>query len=41
LLPLLKECLDSRGVHLIDVPVDYSENNRILNDDLPRRSTAL
>lgn len=30
LLPLLKECLASRGVHIIDVPVDYSSNDTLL-----------
>ena len=28
---LLDQCLGSPGVHLIDCPVDYSENDRILN----------
>lgn len=27
-LPLLKECLNSKGVHLIEVLIDYSENTR-------------
>ena len=31
---LLKECLDTPGVHLIDCPVDYSENDQILNKDI-------
>ncbi|HZH08653.1 MAG TPA: acetolactate synthase large subunit [Lautropia sp.] len=31
---LLKHCLDTPGVHLIDCPVDYSENDQILNKDL-------
>jgi len=41
LAPLLKECLDGGGVHLIDVLVDYSQNDRILNVELPQRSAAL
>ncbi len=34
LLPLLKRCLTTPGVHLIDIPVDYSENNRVLTEEL-------
>ncbi|RUO81171.1 acetolactate synthase large subunit [Idiomarina tyrosinivorans] len=41
LQPLLESCLASGGVHLIDVPVDYSQNNRLLNEDIPKRSKAL
>ena len=34
--------LDVTGqVELIDVPVDYSENDRIMNVELPRLSAAL
>ncbi|MBS0502548.1 MAG: acetolactate synthase large subunit [Proteobacteria bacterium] len=38
---LLKECLDTPGVHLIDCPVDYSENDKILNNDIKQISKAL
>jgi len=41
LLPLLKDCHEKGGVHLIDVPVDYSENDQILNIDLPKRSAKI
>jgi acetolactate synthase I/II/III large subunit len=41
LAPRLRECLDAGGVHLIDVPVDYSENDRILNREIPKLSRAL
>ena len=41
LAPTLRRCLDAGGVHLIDVPVDYADNDRILNRELPRRSAAL
>jgi len=41
LAPLLLRCLDAGGVHLVDVPVDYSENDFILNEDIPARSKAL
>jgi len=39
-LPLLEHCLANPGVHLIDVPVDYSENDQILNVDLKNMSQA-
>ena len=38
---LLAMCGDSGGVHLIDCPVDYSENDRILNKDIKELSKAL
>jgi len=41
LRPLLEKCLASGGVHLIDVPIDYSDNDRILNRELPQRSATL
>jgi len=28
--PLLAECFSSKGVHVIDVPIDYSNNNELL-----------
>jgi acetolactate synthase-1/2/3 large subunit len=34
LCELVKHCLDTPGVHLIDCPVDYNENDQILNKDL-------
>ncbi len=34
LLPLLQRCQQEHGVHLIDVPVDYSDNDRILNQEI-------
>ncbi|AHL74371.1 acetolactate synthase [Stutzerimonas stutzeri] len=37
-LPLLERCLSTPGVHVIDCPVDYSENDFILNTELKRRS---
>ncbi|WP_156678718.1 acetolactate synthase large subunit [Sphingomonas profundi] len=38
---LLKHCLDTPGVHLIDCPVDYSDNDQILNKDIKTLSAAL
>ncbi|HSG32122.1 MAG TPA: acetolactate synthase large subunit [Thermodesulfobacteriota bacterium] len=34
LLSKLKECINSKGVHLIEVPVDYSENEKVLIKEL-------
>ena len=41
LQPLLKRCLDAGGVHLIDCPVDYSENDKILHHDIKALSAAI
>jgi acetolactate synthase-1/2/3 large subunit len=38
LLPLMTKCHESPGVHVIDVPIDYSENDRILNQEISERS---
>jgi acetolactate synthase I/II/III large subunit len=38
---LLRHCLDTPGVHLIDCPVDYSENDQILNKDIKELSGKL
>lgn len=38
---LLAHCRDTPGVHLIDCPVDYSENDRILNIEIKELSQAL
>jgi acetolactate synthase-1/2/3 large subunit len=36
-LPLMESCFAEGGVHLIDVPLDYSENKRVLIDQLRQR----
>jgi len=41
LCELLAYCRDTPGVHLIDCPVDYSENDRILNHEIKELSAAL
>lgn len=41
LLPLLQNCHEEHGVHVIEVPVDYSENDRILNHEIRERSAAI
>lgn len=38
---LLDECLNANGVHLIEVPVDYSENEKVLIDELSARICVL
>ncbi len=38
---LLAHCNATPGVHLIDCPVDYSENDQILNKDIKELSKAL
>ncbi len=37
LAPLLESCFKQGGVHLIDLPVDYSDNNRVLIDELKQK----
>jgi acetolactate synthase-1/2/3 large subunit len=34
LQPTLRNALDTPGVHIVDVPVDYSGNGKLLNQDL-------
>ena len=41
LLPLLEQCHATPGVHVIEVPVDYSENDRILNHEIQELSAAI
>lgn len=41
LAPLLTQCLQQGGVHLLDVPIDYGDNERLLNHEIPERSGAL
>lgn len=38
---LLRQCLDTPGVHLIDCPVDYADNDRILNKEIKELSAAI
>ena len=41
LVPQIEACFAQPGVHLIDVPVDYSENDRILNREIREKSKAV
>ncbi|ACY17775.1 acetolactate synthase large subunit [Haliangium ochraceum] len=38
---LVERCLSTPGVHVIDVPVDYSSNDRILNREIKEKSKQL
>jgi acetolactate synthase-1/2/3 large subunit len=38
---LLRHCLDTPGVHLIDCPVDYADNDRILNKEIKELSASI
>ena len=38
---LLKGCLDAPGVHLIEIPIDYSDNDLILNRQIKELSAVV
>lgn len=38
---LLEHCLESPGVHLVEVPIDYSDNDRILNREIKEKSLLI
>jgi acetolactate synthase-1/2/3 large subunit len=41
LKPLLEHCHSTPGVHVVDCPIDYSENDRILNKEIQERAAAI
>jgi acetolactate synthase-1/2/3 large subunit len=41
LVPTLEAAFKEGGVHVVDVPIDYSENNRVLVEELRNRRLAL
>ncbi len=41
LLPTLQRCHREPGVHVVDIPMDYSENDRILNHEIREQSAAI
>jgi acetolactate synthase-1/2/3 large subunit len=41
LLPVMEACHSGTGVHVIDCPVDYSDNDRILNKEIKERSLLI
>jgi len=40
-LPILKDCIGRKGVNLIELPVDYSENERVLIEELAAKTCLL
>ena len=41
LAPLLESCFQAGGVHVVEVPIDYRENQRVLIDELAERVCLL
>jgi len=41
LAPLLEQCYQAGGVHLVEAPMDYSENDHILNQEIKELSAKL
>ncbi len=41
LFTILDECLNTEGVHIVEVPVDYSENEKVLIDELQNLTCEL
>ena len=41
LVPLLETCFATPGVHVVDVAVDYSDNDRILNHEIREKSRLI
>ena len=41
LTPVLKKCLSEKGIHLIEVPVDYSENEKVLLKELENKTCLI
>jgi acetolactate synthase-1/2/3 large subunit len=41
LYPLLEHCLQTPGVHVVDVPIDYAENSRVFTDELMEKSCVI
>ena len=41
LIPLLHECFAAQGVRVIEAPIDYSDNDRILNHEIKDNRSRL
>lgn len=41
LRPLMQSCIAREGVHVIDIPIDYSDNDRILNREIAEKSKVI
>lgn len=37
----MRAALETPGVHVIEVPVDYGDDDRLLNEDIPRLAAAV
>lgn len=37
-VPILKACFQEEGVHVVEAPIDYSENQRVLIDELSKQA---
>ncbi len=40
-VPLINQCFAKGGVHLIELPVDYSENTKVLIDELKEKACVI
>jgi acetolactate synthase I/II/III large subunit len=40
-VPILKRCFRNGGVHVVEAPIDYSENKRVLIDELAERACVV
>jgi len=40
-VPMLERCFSAKGVHLVEVRIDYSENQRVLIDELAARACVV
>ena len=41
LAPTLEQCLGRRGVHVIDCPIDYRENERVFYQELKKKTSIV
>ena len=41
LVPYLEKCYAEPGVHVIDVPVNYDDNDKILNNEIQKLSSSI
>jgi len=38
---VMEKCFEDGGVHLVEAPIDYSENTRVLIDELATRACVI
>ena len=41
LVPVLKESFQKKGVHLLEVPIDYSENEKVFLEELKNKTCLI